>query len=126
MCNTDAMNERCPTHPPERLLSWLEALPSGTMLRLPVQIQRGPFGMANRNATIGVRSGGLEVALDDTAMGIALSDQLPEGAGGVWLRGQWGALVALPMSSGLTLAVRGVEGAIESGDVGEVSVMGVA
>jgi hypothetical protein len=77
------------------LLAWLEAS-EGKALRLPVAIT---FDDEYRLAIQTARVGGVALKLDDTAMGVAVLDQVkgvcPDGAPGctVWLEGTWGSVL---------------------------------
>ena len=82
------------------LLSWLEAS-GGKALRLPVRLT---FDDEHRLAIQAATVGGVPLKLDDTAMGVAVLDQVrrlcPAGEPGctVWLEGTWGAVLSgVPM-----------------------------
>jgi len=77
------------------LLAWLEAS-DGRALRLPVTIT---FDDEYRLAIQTAHVGGVALKLDDTAMGVAVLDQVkgicPAGTPGctVWLEGTWGSVL---------------------------------
>ncbi len=107
---------------PTALLRWLDGLPGGTMLRLPIAMERSPDGLAAvGRAWVGATTadpGGrtLEVRLDATTLGMTLADHLaphwPAGAARVVLlvRGFWGPPIPLPYDHGPTLTVRAIDG----------------
>ncbi|MDP2304938.1 MAG: hypothetical protein Q8P18_02810 [Pseudomonadota bacterium] len=81
---------------PAAVLTWLDA-GRGRRVQLPVVVQ---FDDQHRLAVTGasIGAGGVPLKLDDTAMGIALIDQLrtlcpPGPACTVWLEGTWGPLM---------------------------------
>lgn len=91
------------------LLDWLEAS-RGKALRLPVAVT---FDDAYRLAIETAHVGGVPLQLDDTAMAVAVLDQVrelcPADQPGctVWLEGTWGAVlqgVTMPMVPGPGLA----------------------
>lgn len=114
----------------EALVAWLDTQ-RGVMLRLPVSFSPAPENvLAQRRAWLGsVATVGaaklLEIRLDDTALGIALPDQLrtfcPDKGTGclLWLEGTWGPLVDGPplpfveQSALPVVAVRRVVGLVD-------------
>ncbi len=120
--------------PGEILRAWLEdqgARSPKPMLRLPVVLsfEQGQV-MGVSRAWIGVLpeppDGSVMLRLDDSALGIPLSDRAREHCApeaescALWLEGTWGSLLPLLMPPVLgeipTLAVRGVKGLVAPGD----------
>ena len=119
-----------PLTPPGALLSWLSAQRGS--LRLPVVVALSPGQLGISRAVIGMgpaalgAADALELALDDTGLGISLVDRLrglsADTVQAVWLTGTWGPLVSLMPATGPTLAVRGILKHIVPGDTAEASV----
>lgn len=96
--------------PSQDLLAWLEGLPGGVRVRLPVVIgspdDKGTF---RHDAFIAespddLNGDSILVQLDDTAMGIPLAEHLRRYRSeetterAIWLEGTWGALISPPMA----------------------------
>jgi hypothetical protein len=84
--------------PAARLIAWLDAQHDAgkpRRLRLPVVLQPSITGFSNSGARVGPAADALVVNLDDTALGISLSDRAkrvcPAGAPAcaMWVEGFW-------------------------------------
>lgn len=81
------------TRPADELLRWLDAQ-TIARLRLPVLLVRGPVGFSLRAARIGGDPDGPPIYLDDSALGVALTERARQAYGdsltcALWLEGNW-------------------------------------
>ena len=95
--------------PAKELLDWLEKLPKGVRIRLPIVVRfTDETGFMRKDAFVGESLSELDkdslfIKLDDTTMGIPLSDHLrshrSEKAAhcALWMEGTWGVALDLPM-----------------------------
>ena len=95
--------------PARELLAWLEKLPKGVRVRLPIVVRfTDETGLMRKDAFIGESVNELDedslfVKLDDTTMGIPLSSHLRSHRSekatdcALWLEGTWGPALDLPM-----------------------------
>lgn len=73
---------------PELLEAWLTDA-GDAVLRLPITVERGPYGQR-----LGAKLGARELLIDDSALGVALSERLRSACGEqnpcrVWVEGRW-------------------------------------
>ena len=129
--------------PTKELLSWLEKLPKKKLIRLPIVVRfTDESGLFRKDAFIAeslaeLAEDSIFVKLDDTTMGIPLSDHLrqhrPEKAQhcALWLDGFWGPALDMPMPSlpmddkkdkALPFTIRNVHGVVEGEPSGTVLV----
>lgn len=96
------------THPINAALgAWLDALPLGTRLVVPVRVRWTALGISHA-AVDGADD--IALTLDDSAMGVSLLSRVQAAGGGpLLLEGTWGPLLPMPVPMpGRTLAVRRV------------------
>ena len=95
------------------LLAWLES--SKGSVQLPVDVRRSVLGIEGGT----ILRAQLDVRLDDTRLGIGLTDQLrtacgDEGPCVVWLEGEWGPTLPDPVDEPQpTLSVQKLIGVVE-------------
>jgi hypothetical protein len=110
------------------LVLWVEQLAQtspSVWLQIPVRLELGgPLG-TSLVASLGFeKTERVPLRLDDTAMGIPLSERIREycpklkGHCDLWLQGQWGALMTLGSESGRTFTVRSIAGARRGSESG--------
>ena len=95
--------------PTKELLAWLEELPKGVRIRLPIVVRfTDETGFMRKDAFIGESVNELDedslfIKLDDTTMGIPLSSHLRSHRSekatdcALWMEGTWGVALDLPM-----------------------------
>lgn len=99
--------------PKTEALTWLsEAQAAGTQFRVPVEIAVSPLGVSG--GSLGFGSDRIEVSLDDSALGIGLSDRARDWCGdsetcAMWLWATWkdGTLVVFRAEGAIAPADRG-------------------
>ena len=77
------------------LLEWLDKqIAGGKLVRLPVILEQGTVGFSLHGARIGTASDALEIHVDDSALGVSLSDRARSACQknktcALWLEGYW-------------------------------------
>lgn len=103
--------QRHPLHPAADLRRWLDGLPGGRQIRLPVEIHWDTDGLGGVKAAYINRAGpdALAVRLDTGALGLTLADQLQDRCAAwpcrVLLTGRWGPLVGPKRDDAPTFAI---------------------